>query len=309
MFEKVEIKRGPHSTEIPKRMPKLFEDFFRLVNFDRDDYSLAVLLGEQIRGSGHCRPLQVKRIDPKRGSVVVAVKSGDNGTRFNCFLFRPKGYTGTEKDFFDSLKEAENKFNNIDSKEGGAEIKMQGKKTEFAHPIQDKAKVRAARRIVSKILDEEAIKFILLEVSGASGGQILQHKLKKKIIDAGIKCSESQAIKFLKNEGYVNEEVINRIKRYISLGEKGLKLLDNKEAQPEKAPTQVSAQAETNKQTKEFSELILLSKKFEEAEKQILVAEEKVQEITGQLQQACKERDEANNKKLEIKQAILGLLK
>ena len=309
MFESLEIKKGPHSTEIPRGMHKLFEDFFGLVQFNREDYKLVVLLGEKIRGSGHCQPLEVKRIDPKRRSVVVAVKPGDNGTRFNCFLFRPEGYSGTEEDFFRSLKDAENKFNNDseeieESKREKVEIKLTDNST------QNNTETKTVRRIVKNVLDEETIKCILLEIQGAHEGKRLQSQLKKNIVALGVKCSESQVVKFLKKEGYLREEVVSRIKVYLSLEEKGLRLLESGKEQNKKEEPRLSIQSEDDGQVaqKGSSEIVDLSAQFEDLKARAATAQQNVELLEKQLSEAQNILKVLKQKKYEVKQKIIVFL-
>ncbi len=323
MVKRVCIKKGPHSTDIPKGMLKLLEEFLELVQFDRKDYELNIHLGEQIKGSAHCCPLEVKRIDPKRGSVVVAVKPGDNGTRFNCFFFRPEGYTEKEQSFFNLLKKAEVEFNLRNEKKNKIKKGERGQEKMRANnagrvasgiPALTEAPLLFTRRIVADVLDEETIKVILLEVQMAEFGRILQSQLKKTIVSLGIKCSETQAVKFLEKERYIEKVAsTSRIKVYFSLAEKGQKLLglqkdiqaghSDQEQKKAEIPSLNSEQKEPAK-----TELEVLSAEYVEFQTETKNLAENVRRLEDELAAAQKFLSVMEAKKAEIRGKILVLM-
>ena len=308
------LKLGPHSTEVPKGMKKLFEKLFNEAEFDKA-YNFSVLLGEKVRASCRCKTLEVKIIDPKRKSVVVLAKPGDNGTRFKCYLFQPNGFTGTEEEFFNKLKKAELKLNGGSVTEKKVEDKIvdkTDKKTKEDNTIKAaESSSRMKRRMVSKILDEEVIKCILLYIHEASEGKILRPNLKKKIIGLGINCSDIQAIKFLKKEGYIEEEIASRVKVFISLSEKGKNLFDHKPAEiVGQLPVSSGPPSEqsTDQKSDQPSELTALAAKFDQLKKNAAPLEEKVEILKGQLSAAKQELVETVGEISSVRQRIKDIL-
>ena len=182
---------------------------------------------------------------------------------------------------------------------------------ESAQAVIEKGK----RRMVSKIMDQEVIKCVLLCIHESPGEKIIQADLKKKIIDLGINCSDVQAIKFLRKGGYIKEEVVSRIKIFISLSEKGLKLLGHKIESAENVghlPASaglLSGQQPINKQADQPSELTLLAAKFEQLKKDTIPLAEKVKNLEKQFSAAKLELFSVETEMDGVKQKIQDLLK
>lgn len=308
MEHRVEIKKGPHSTSIPKGALKLIKRLFDCANFEKK-YFFKPLLGEKVTGSSQCSEIEVKPVDGKNRSIVVISKPGDNGTRYKYYIFRPDGYTGTLDDFFRKLKEGEEMMNTHKEEKRVTIVESKEKATEPPKPeIETSTKTEtepedrkenspdhsedthSKMRFVSKILDQVMIKFILTEMG--EGESIKQNEFIKKIGTLGLNCSEKRIILFLKRKGFITGHPLSRTSAVLSLTEKGKKLLGiKKEKKTVSVPPMTTAIIPEKGTVGPESNLI---SEFSKADADLRLAKEKVREI--------------EEKKEEIRNKILAII-
>lgn len=292
MRHQIEIKKGVHSTKIPGGVGKLFRKLLELANFEKG-YHFEIMLGGRVRGSGQCKEIEVGKQDPNGRSVIVFAKPGDNGTRFEYFVFRPTGYNGTLKDFFNQLKDAEkNLYNEDEKKESDPAREEPEEKTPITN-LPEPRKTGAASsvpehkkyRMVSEALDDETIQIILIDIFDAKKDPVLRIDLKNKIRSFKLDCDDDQVILFLAKNDYIKEsERINQARIFFSLGKKGEKLLGRRGPHAEPSASANHSPREQKTLPPKIipaSDLIELSREFNKlkevlsAEKEILAVREK----------------------------------
>lgn len=292
MEHQVEIKKGIHSTKIPSGVEKLFKRLLGSANFS-EEFSFEIMLGGRVKGSGQCKEIEVRKQDPKGRSIIVFAKPGDNGTRFEYFVFRPNGYSGTLEDFFNQLKDAEKNLYSKDNKQADEEVEpvlenlgvknttKKPEKTGTALPAPEPKKYR----LVSETLDEETIRIILIDVFDAKKDPVLRVDLKNRIRSFDLNCDEDQIILFLTKNDHVRESKrINQAKIFFSLGKKGEELLSRNDSHAGSSTSSNSAHEEQKTLPPKIvpaPDLVELSREFNKlkevlsAEKEILVVKEK----------------------------------
>lgn len=292
MEHQVEIKKGIHSTKIPSGVEKLFKRLLGSANFS-EEFSFEIMLGGRVKGSGQCKEIEVRKQDPKGRSIIVFAKPGDNGTRFEYFVFRPNGYSGTLEDFFNQLKDAEKNLYSKDNKQADEEaepvLENLGVKNTTKKPEKTGTALSAPEpkkyRLVSETLDEETIRIILIDVFDAKKDPVLRVDLKNRIRSFDLNCDEDQIILFLTKNDHVRESKrINQAKIFFSLGKKGEELLGRNDSHAGSSTPLNSAHEEQKTLPPKIvpaSDLVELSREFNKlkevlsAEKEILAVKEK----------------------------------
>lgn len=314
MEQTVEIKTGTHSTEIPRGADKLFENLLELAGF-KESFRFKIMLGGKRKGSGQCKEIEIGRPDSRGRSVIALAKPGDNGSRFEYYIFRPDGFEGTLEDFFNQLKDAERKFyEERVPKETDPVLEDLGAKPQIkgdsAKELEIEPKKPAEQqvtdshntpplygpryRMVSKILDEEIIKIILTEIRETGKDHLLQIDLKNTIKTFQLECDERQIIKFLKDKGYMKEERHSKHKTFFSLSKKGEDLLKLEEQSGEKKQLpQVDP-----------TDLVSLSKEYEKIKTGFLTEKELYELAEKKFLEAKAEFETTKNKFQEIKRRM-----
>jgi len=302
----VEIGMGKHSMKVPSGTQALFEQLFALSGFGPKDF-FTVRIGKGVKSTAHSPLVNVKVPVHNTNSVVVELKPGNNGTRFEYYVSMPRGYKGTLETFFHRLQHGEKKMlrscNILRSKEkkslpeSGISLSDRHKEgvspveiavTNFASldldelappPQTDHSPLAAPKaekkyRRVKDIIDGTLLALLVNEIYHAES-QLNYADMIRLIDSQDLNCESRQVLKHLEDSGYLERKDTGNRCVLFSLTKQALELIGACEKEEE--------EMQMSKEAKRLEEIRSAAEKYSAMAEEINTVDEEIKKIDSQI--------------------------